>query len=112
MSTAWAVVRSTTSMSSTACGPVTWPSSRSTPRGPCEPPVIMNREPTGRGPMNSSTEPPTLFDWAGGTEALGRLTEAFYAEVRNDDVLGPVFRGMDEHHPAYVAQWLAEVFGG
>ena len=62
--------------------------------------------------MNSSTEPPTLFDWAGGADALGRLTEAFYAEVRNDDVLGPVFRGMDEHHPAYVAQWLAEVFGG
>jgi hemoglobin len=55
---------------------------------------------------------PTLYEWAGGTEAFERLTQAFYDKVRQDDLLEPVFRGMDEHHPAKVAMWLAEVFGG
>ncbi len=60
--------------------------------------------------MGSST--PTLYEWAGGAVAFGRLTEAFYARVREDELLEPVFRGMDENHPAHVALWLAEVFGG
>ncbi|NUW46502.1 group II truncated hemoglobin [Nonomuraea rhodomycinica] len=55
---------------------------------------------------------PTLFEWAGGTEALERLTEAFYAQVVKDDLVGPLFRHMDPEHPRYVAMWLAEVFGG
>ena len=55
---------------------------------------------------------PTLYEWAGGTDSFERLTEAFYARVRQDDLLEPVFRGMDEDHPKYVAAWLAEVFGG
>jgi hemoglobin len=57
-------------------------------------------------------ETPTLYDWAGGTEAFERLTEVFYGKVREDDVLEPVFRHMDRDHPKYVAAWLAEVFGG
>ena len=56
--------------------------------------------------------PPTLFEWAGGQEALERLTEAFYSRVREDDLLAPLFAHMDEHHPQYVAMWLGEVFGG
>ena len=55
---------------------------------------------------------PTLYDWAGGTEAFERLTETFYGKVREDDVLEPVFRHMDPGHPKHVAAWLAEVFGG
>jgi hemoglobin len=55
---------------------------------------------------------PTLYDWAGGTEAFERLTEIFYGKVREDDVLAPVFRNMDPGHPKHVAAWLAEVFGG
>jgi truncated hemoglobin YjbI len=55
---------------------------------------------------------PTLYDWAGGDQAFERLTEAFYARVRQDDLLEPVFRGMDPDHPKHVAAWLAEVFGG
>jgi truncated hemoglobin YjbI len=43
---------------------------------------------------------------------LRRLTEAFYTEVLHDELLGPLFRGMDAHHPTYVAEWLSEVFGG
>jgi hemoglobin len=55
---------------------------------------------------------PTLYDWAGGTEAFERLTETFYGKVREDEVLEPVFRHMDRAHPKHVAAWLAEVFGG
>src|SRR3712207_2314806 len=58
------------------------------------------------------TETPTLYEWAGGAEAFARLTEVFYARVRTDDLLGPVFAGMDAEHPRHVATWLAEVFGG
>ena len=60
--------------------------------------------------MSSAT--PSLYEWAGGAEAFERLTEAFYARVRGDDLLEPVFRGMDPEHPTHVAAWLAEVFGG
>jgi truncated hemoglobin YjbI/quinol monooxygenase YgiN len=55
---------------------------------------------------------PSLYDWAGGAEALDRLTSAFYATVVPDPVVGPVFAGMDPAHPAHVAQWLGEVLGG
>ncbi len=58
------------------------------------------------------TETPTLYEWAGGADAFARLTEVFYARVRADDLLGPVFAGMDPEHPRHVATWLAEVFGG
>ena len=56
--------------------------------------------------------PPTLYDWAGGAEALERLTEIFYGKVREDPLLEPVFRDMDREHPKHVAIWLGEVFGG
>jgi hemoglobin len=55
---------------------------------------------------------PTLYEWAGGSEAFERLTAGFYEKVRQDDLLEPVFRGMDIEHPHHVAVWLAEVFGG
>jgi hemoglobin len=55
---------------------------------------------------------PTLYEWAGGDEAFARLTEAFYRRVRSDDLLAPVFAHMDRDHPAHVAAWLVEVFGG
>jgi len=55
---------------------------------------------------------PTLYDWAGGADAFERLTTAFYRHVVVDDLLGPLFAGMDPGHPRYVAMWLSEVFGG
>lgn len=55
---------------------------------------------------------PSLYDWIGGDEALQRLTEAFYREVLKDDLLYPLFAGMDPGHPKHVAIWLGEVFGG
>jgi hemoglobin len=65
--------------------------------------------------MTSTTpaEPtPTLFAWAGGADALRRLTEVFYDRVLDDPVLAPVFARMGPDHRAHVALWLGEVFGG
>jgi len=55
---------------------------------------------------------PSMYEWLGGTEALERLTATFYTHVLADDLVGPLFAGMDPGHPRYVAMWLAEVFGG
>jgi hemoglobin len=55
---------------------------------------------------------PTLYEWAGGAEALDRLTSAFYDRVRADPVLAAVFANLPEDHPHHVALWLGEVFGG
>jgi hemoglobin len=55
---------------------------------------------------------PSLYEWAGGADAFTRLTEAFYRAVLRDDLLEPMFARMDSGHPAFVAMWLAEVFGG
>jgi hemoglobin len=60
----------------------------------------------------SSTDVPTLYEWAGGLPAFERLTAVFYDKVRADPLLAPVFAEMDAHHPQYVARFLAEVFGG
>jgi len=59
-----------------------------------------------------SAATPTLYEWAGGADALERLTELFYEKVRADELLEPVFRGMEAQHPKWVAMWLGEVFGG
>ncbi|KIT17063.1 group II truncated hemoglobin [Jannaschia aquimarina] len=55
---------------------------------------------------------PTLYDWIGGSEALNALTSDFYDRVKADDLLGPVFAKMDAGHPAHVAAFIGEVFGG
>ncbi len=55
---------------------------------------------------------PTLYEWAGGAEALRRLLDAFYDRVGSDPVLEPVFRSMAPGHAAHVAAFIGEVFGG
>jgi len=55
---------------------------------------------------------PTLYEWAGGHEALRRLTEVFYDRVLEDPVLAPVFAHMSDQHREHVAIWLGEVFRG
>jgi hemoglobin len=55
---------------------------------------------------------PTLNEWAGGKQAVERLTDAFYGRIRADELLSPLFANMPEDHPKHVAIWLAEVFGG
>lgn len=55
---------------------------------------------------------PSLYDWTGGSAALERLTEEFYARVRDDTELAPVFARMSGEHPRHVAHFIGEVLGG
>ncbi|HKE94798.1 MAG TPA: hypothetical protein VKB34_10860, partial [Povalibacter sp.] len=55
---------------------------------------------------------PTLYQWLGGMDVLSRLTEHFYQRVHHDTLLAPVFAHMTAAHPAHVAAFLGEVFGG
>jgi CDGSH-type Zn-finger protein/truncated hemoglobin YjbI/ferredoxin len=65
-------------------------------------------------PPELATQPPSLYEWAGGIAAFERLTSHFYDAILSepDPILEPVFRGMDAEHPRHVAAWLAETFGG
>jgi truncated hemoglobin YjbI len=57
--------------------------------------------------------PPTLYEWAGGADALSRMINAFYDRVEADDLLSPFFPGgVREDHRRHVALWWGEVFGG
>jgi hemoglobin len=56
---------------------------------------------------------PTLYEWAGGGEALRRLLDAFYDRVERDELISPYFPGgVHEQHRDHVTAWWAEVFGG
>jgi hemoglobin len=55
---------------------------------------------------------PTLYEWIGGIENLKMLTTEFYKRVAKDKQLRDIFAGMDADHPAHVAYFIGEVFGG
>jgi len=56
---------------------------------------------------------PTLYDWAGGDQAIRRMIDCFYDRVERDDLLAPLFPGgVGEAHRAHVTTWWSEVFGG
>jgi len=58
-------------------------------------------------------EPPSLYAWAGGTDAFQRLIDAFYDRVEADDLLSTLFPGgVSQDHRAHVVLWWVEVFGG
>ena len=57
--------------------------------------------------------PPTLYEWAGGTEAFERLINAFYNRVEAEPDLAKLFGGaVSEEHRGHVVAWWSEVFGG
>jgi hemoglobin len=57
--------------------------------------------------------PPTLYQWAGGGEAIARFLEAFYDRVEGDDLISPLFPGgVSRAHRDAVTAWWCEVFGG
>jgi hemoglobin len=63
--------------------------------------------------MGNGDTTPTLFEWAGGDEALRRLIDAFYDRVEADEMLSGFFPGgVTEQHRDHVAAWWGEVFGG
>ena len=55
---------------------------------------------------------PSLFEWAGGMDAIENLITHFYSKVVKDDLLKPIFIGMSKEHQMHVAHFIAEVFGG
>ncbi|MEO8244289.1 MAG: group II truncated hemoglobin [bacterium] len=54
----------------------------------------------------------TLYDWIGGRVVLLALVTRFYDKVAQDPLIGPIFATMGPDHPAHVADFMAEVFGG
>jgi hemoglobin len=56
---------------------------------------------------------PTLYEWAGGREAIERMLNAFYDRVERDELISPLFPGgVSEMHRRNVTTWWCEVFGG
>ncbi len=55
---------------------------------------------------------PTLFEWAGGLDAVRRLIDAFYDRVERDDLLAPYFAPVDmsAHMPRIVDFWSTLLF--
>ncbi|HEV7400718.1 MAG TPA: group II truncated hemoglobin [Solirubrobacterales bacterium] len=63
--------------------------------------------------MADEEQTPTLFEWAGGQEAIEALISAFYDRVEQDGLLSPFFPGgVGEEHRRHVVAWWSEVFGG
>ena len=59
------------------------------------------------------TAPKTLYEWAGGEDAIGRLINSFYDRVERDEQLSPYFPGgVRAEHRLHVTWWWCEVFGG
>jgi hemoglobin len=55
---------------------------------------------------------PTLYEFAGGDEALHRLEEIFYASVLVDPLLQPLFGNGNAEHVDHLTAFTAESFGG
>jgi len=55
---------------------------------------------------------PTLYEHAGGEEALHGLEERFYSKVLADPLLRPLFGKGEPHHVDHLTWFTAESFGG
>ncbi len=55
---------------------------------------------------------PTLYEHAGGDEALHRFIDIFYKSVLADPLLQPLFGEGRPHHVAHLTAFDAECFGG
>ena len=63
--------------------------------------------------MGATDSQPSVFEWAGGSDAFVRMTRLFYEKyVPADPLLAPLFADIASDHPERVAAWLAETFGG
>lgn len=63
--------------------------------------------------MPGADETPTLYEWAGGENAIRGMINAFYDRVERDELLSPFFPGgVGAEHRDHVVAWWSEVFGG
>ena len=54
----------------------------------------------------------SLYEHAGGEQAIHRLEAAFYASVLADPLLQPLFGEGQAHHVEHLTMFTAETFGG
>lgn len=64
---------------------------------------------TDTGPLDPV---PTLYEHAGGEQAIHRLEEIFYAKVLADPMLVPLFGNGKAEHVDHLTAFTAESFGG
>jgi len=70
-------------------------------------------EPAVVNTLGRMASEPSLYEWAGGHEAIARMINAFYDRVEQDDLLSPFFPGgVTVTHRQHVTDWWCEVFGG
>jgi hemoglobin len=63
--------------------------------------------------VGESSGTPTLYEWAGGRDAIQRLIDAFYDRVEGDELISPLFPdGVSREHRDHVILWWSEVLGG
>lgn len=62
--------------------------------------------------QNGQAHPPTLYEWAGGSEVITELINKFYDKVLQDNILKSLFLHMSKAHQINVAHFISEVFGG
>jgi hemoglobin len=55
---------------------------------------------------------PSLYDFAGGEEALHRLEDTFYTSVLEDPLLQPLFGAGQSQHVDHLTAFTTESFGG
>ena len=55
---------------------------------------------------------PSLYEFAGGEDALHRLEDAFYGSVLEDPLLQPLFGAGKPEHVDHLTAFTAESFGG
>ncbi len=55
---------------------------------------------------------PSLYEFAGGEEALHHLEDTFYRSVLEDPLLQPLFGAGKPEHVAHLTAFTAESFGG
>ncbi len=55
---------------------------------------------------------PSLYEFAGGEEALHRLEDSFYTSVLQDPLLQPLFGAGKPEHVDHLTAFTAESFGG
>jgi hemoglobin len=55
---------------------------------------------------------PSLYEFAGGEEALQRLEDTFYSSVLEDPLLQPLFASGQPQHVDHLTAFTAESFGG
>ena len=56
-----------------------------------------------------------LFERLGGKEGISKLLHSFYADIRQHDEIGPIFRAQIENWPAHIAkitEFWSRVTGG